>query len=85
MAHLKAKRLDISSNITKSIGHIPNLEHYQATVALSKKGVQAFPPPPTRTAGIRWKIKDTNLEEKHEFLSEQIQDLAQAILGEQKK
>ena len=85
VAHLKAKGLDISSNITKSIEHIPNLEHYQVIVALSKKGIQAFPPPPTRTVGIRWKIKDTNLEEKHEFLSEQIQDLAQAILGEQKK
>lgn len=77
--------MDISSNITKSIEHIPNLEHYQVVVALSKKGAQAFPPPPTRTVGIRWKIEDTNLEEKHEFLSEQIRDLAQAILGEQSK
>ena len=52
-------------------------------VALSKKGAQAFPQPPTRTVGIQWKIKNGDLQKTHEYLSEQIQDLAQAILGEQ--
>lgn len=82
---LKEKGLDISSNIAKSIEHIPNLEHYQVIVALSKQAMQAFPQPPTRTVGIRWKIKNGDLEKTHEYLSEQIRDLAQAILGEQSK
>lgn len=80
---LKQHDLDISSNITKSIEHIPNLEHYQVIVALSKAGAQAFPKPPTRTVGIQWKIKKGEHEKAFKYLSEQIQDLAQAILGEQ--
>jgi hypothetical protein len=33
--------------------------------------------------GIQWKIKKGELEKAFKYLSEQIQDLAQAILGEQ--
>lgn len=83
VAFLKIRGLDITSNITKSVEHIPNLEHYQVIVSLSKNGTQAFPQPPTRTVGIQWKIKQEELESTFEYLSEQIRDLAQAILGEQ--
>lgn len=82
VSYLNEKGHDISSNITKTTEHIPNLEHYQVIVALSKKGEQAFPPPPTRTVGIQWKVKKGEMDKTYEYLSQQVKDLVQAILGE---
>lgn len=90
VAFLRSRGVDISDQITKSIEQIPNLEHYQVIVALSKAGRKAFPPPPTRTVSIEWKVPDApaasdssgaGLDAAYTFLQTQIQDLAQAMLG----
>jgi phosphate transport system protein len=90
---LKTHGMDISSNITKSIEHIPNVDHYQVIVALSKSATEAFPPPPTRTVSIEWKLPalsgseggDEEMQKVFDFLSEQIQDLVGALQGEEEK
>ena len=93
---LQDKGIDINNKITKSVAHIPNLEHYHVVIAFSKTAKKVFPPPPTRTIGMRWKVKDPSefngseaeKEEAYEntfnYLKEQVQDLVQAFLGEQK-
>jgi len=94
--YLLDKGIDISNKITKSADHIPNLEHYHVVIAFSKTAKKVFPPPPTRTIGMRWKVKDPSEfegseEEIHEayentfnYLKKQVQDLVQAFMGEQK-
>ena len=89
------KDINISNKITKSIDHIPNLEHYHIVIALRKAARRAFPAPPTRTIGVEWKVKDPSefecseeeIQEAYEntfnYLKKQIQDLAEAFLGEQ--
>ena len=76
--------------------HIPNLEHYHVVIAFRPAARKVFPPPPTRTIGLEWKVKDPSEfegseEEIHEayentfnYLKKQVQDLVQAFLGEQK-
>ena len=94
--YLLDKGIDISNKITKSADHIPNLEHYHVVIAFSKTAKKVFPPPPTRTIGMRWKVKDPSEfegseEEIHEayentfnYLKKQVQDLVHAFIGEQK-
>jgi len=94
--YLLDKGLDITNKITKSVEHIPNLEHYHVVIAFRPAARKVFPPPPTRTIGLEWKVKDPSEfegseEEIHEayentfnYLKKQIQDLVQAFLGEQK-
>jgi phosphate transport system protein len=95
MRYLLDKGIDISNKITKSVDHIPNLEHYHVVIAFSKTAKKVFPPPPTRTIGMRWKVKDPSefegtedeIQEAYEntfgYLKQQVQDLVQAFLGEQ--
>jgi phosphate transport system protein len=94
--YLQDKGIDISNKITKSVEHIPNLEHYHVVIAFRKTAKKVFPPPPTRTIGMRWKVKDPSefegtedeIQEAYEntfdYLKLQVQDLVQAFLGEQK-
>ena len=94
--YLLDKGIDITNKITKSVEHIPNLEHYHVVIAFRPAARKVFPPPPTRTIGLEWKVKDPSEfegfeEEIHEayentfnYLKKQIQDLVQAFLGEQK-
>ena len=91
VSFLKGRGMDISSNITKSIEHIPNVDHYQVIVALSKSAAEAFPPPPTQTVSIEWKLPplpdggEDAMEGIFDYLSEQIQDLVGALQGEEAK
>ncbi|MDA0322500.1 MAG: phosphate signaling complex protein PhoU [Verrucomicrobia bacterium] len=88
---LETRGMDISSNITKSIGHVPNLDHYQVIIALSKGAAAVFPPPPTQTVNIEWKLPsqgddgDDRLEKIFDYLSEQILHLVGALQGEEAK
>jgi protein-tyrosine-phosphatase len=83
IAFLKGKGHDISSNISKSVDNIPNLDHYQVVVALSDAGQNAFPAPPTKTISIAWELSQAapSIEETYSFLKQNIEDLVQAILG----
>tara|TARA_B100001123_G_scaffold114334_1_gene133312 strand:- start:557 stop:1696 length:1140 start_codon:yes stop_codon:yes gene_type:complete len=84
VAFLKGKGHDISSNISKSVDNIPNLDHYQVVVALSDAGQNAFPTPPTKTISIAWELGQTegDNDATYNFLEQNINDLVQAILGQ---
>jgi phosphate transport system protein len=88
---LAGKGIDIAAHIAKSVNQIPNYEHYQVIVALSKEAKKVFPAPPTRTIGIDWVIDDPSLiegseeeiragyESTFEYINEHIRDLVQAL------
>ena len=84
VAFLKGKGHDISSNISKSVDNIPNLDHYQVVVALSDTGQNAFPTPPTKTISIAWELGQVggDNDATYNFLEQNINDLVQAILGQ---
>ena len=84
IAFLKGKGHDISSNISKSVDNIPNLDHYQVVVALSDTGQNAFPTPPTKTISIAWELGQVggDNDATYNFLEQNINDLVQAILGQ---
>jgi phosphate transport system protein len=94
--YLLDKGIDITNKITKSVEHIPNLEHYHVVIAFKPAARKVFPQPPTRTIGLEWKVKDPSAFEGSEeeiqdayentfsYLKKQVQDLIQAFLGEQK-
>lgn len=87
--------LDISRQTSKYLNQIPNLDHYQVIVALSKAARAAFPPPPTKTVSIEWEVQDpakaegaleetrAAYEKTFQFLETHIRDLVEAILGDE--
>ncbi len=89
------KGLDISRQTSKYLNQIPNLDHYQVIVALSKAARAAFPPPPTKTVSIEWEVQDpakaegpleetrAAYEKTFQFLETHIRDLVEAILGDE--
>jgi len=92
---LAEKGLDISHHHSKSVDQVPNLDHYQVIVALAHEAQKVFPPPPTKTVGLDWNVKDpsflegspeeihTAYEETFQYINQHIRDLVEAILGEQ--
>jgi phosphate transport system protein len=91
---LAEKGLDISQHYSKSVGQIPNLDHYQVIVALAQEAQKVFPPPPTKTVGLDWTVKDPSFlegtpeeiraayEATFQYINTHIRDLVEAILGE---
>lgn len=89
------KGIDISRQTSKYLNQIPNLDHYQVVVALSKEARVAFPPPPTKTVSIDWEVSDPAKVEgtgeevrdaynkAFQFLETHIRDLVEAILGDE--
>ena len=89
------KGFDISHHKSKSVSQIPNLDHYQVIVALAQEAQRVFPPPPTKTVGLDWNVKDPSFvegspeeiraayEETFQYINTHIRDLVEAILGEQ--
>ena len=92
---LADKGIDISSSKSKALEQIPNREHYQVIVILAKEAQKILPPPPTKTVGLDWNVKDPSLvqgsteevqqayEETFQYINTHIRDLVEAILGEQ--
>ena len=92
---LAEKGLDISHHHSKSVEQVPNLDHYQVIVALAQEAQRIFPPPPTKTVGLDWNVKDPSFlegspeeiraayEETFQYINTHIRDLVEAILGEQ--
>ncbi len=85
---MAAKNCSISTAIAKSVDQIPNFEHYHVIVALVPGAKKVFPSGPTKTIGVEWSTTDLDKEESFEkafsFLTQQITDLTQAILGQNK-
>src|SRR3954462_8502727 len=96
ISFLAEKRIDISHQAPKGISQIPNFDHYQVIVALAKEAQKIFPPPPTKTVGLDWNVKDPSIvqgspeqiraayEETFQYINTHIRDLVEAILGEHK-
>jgi len=92
---MQEKGINISRQISKSIDQIPNLEHYQVIIALSKEAQKAFPSMPTKVVSIPWEVADparvrgsaeevhTAYEQAYSYLEAHIRDLVQAVLGEE--
>jgi protein-tyrosine-phosphatase len=92
MAFLKKKGSDIVRQSSKALDQIPYLDQYQIIVALSKDAQTAFPPPPTKVVCLDWSgvyatpnsgegdSPDAGFEHMYRFLHDQITDLVQAVL-----
>lgn len=82
------RKASISNAIAKSVEQIPNFEHYHVIVALDAEAKRIFPSGPTKTIGVEWPTIDLEKEESFEkafdYLTQQITDLTQAILGQNK-
>ncbi len=90
--YMKEKGVDLSRQQSKTLEHIPNLEHYQVVVvfdrqltrslgAVSRKTLVFDWQPATPVAGETETIKRAALENAYKYLGVHIRDLMQAILG----
>ena len=83
---LNDKGHETTNNISKLVENIPNLNNYQVIISLSEEAQKASPQPPTKTISIHWEIdqlKD-DPDATYKFLEMNINDLVQAIVGEEK-
>jgi arsenate reductase len=90
---MKDKGLETSQVAPKAIFQIPNLDHYQVIVGVAKEAQQAFPRSPRKTVYFDWSTEDPSrvtgspeevtaaYEATYEFLSRQVRDLVEAVLG----
>ena len=90
------KGIDISRNTAKSIDQIPNIGKVQVMVALSKDARQVLPRAPTKIVGLEWTVDDPSLikgtpaqlnaayEKAFEQLTNQIRDLVEAVIGNER-
>ncbi len=91
---LKHKGLDISRATAKTVGHVPHFDYYQIFIGLHPSARRAFPPPPTKAVCIEWSLVDPRsvtgterevgsaYETAYEYLHKQIDDLANAVVGD---
>ena len=92
---LKEKGIDISRATSRSMEQVPHLDHYQVIVALADPARKVFPPPPTKAVCLDWSTKDPSkvhgtsdevrgaYEETYKILRSHLQDLVEAILGDE--
>lgn len=92
---LSDKGVDISRHTPKSVEQVPHLDHYQIIVAVAESARKVFPPPPTKAVCLDWSVKDPSqvqgtpdevraaYEETYQFLRGNIQDLVEAVLGDE--
>jgi phosphate transport system protein len=91
---MKEKGHDVARMVPKAINQVPNLDHYHVIVALAPEARKAFPRKPRKLAFLDWCVNDPSqaqgthaeinaaYERAYQFIHEQINDLVQAILGE---
>jgi arsenate reductase len=88
-----AKGIDISSHDSKTIEQIPNLEHYQVIIFLSKEAKEEIHQLPAKAVTMQWltpdpsKIKgsEEEIEDAYKrtfaYLDSNIRDFVQAVLS----
>lgn len=89
------KGIDISKHSAKGLGEIPDLEYMQVVVGLSQDAQAVIPPESaSKTIGFNWSLNDPRrctgskeqilaaYEETFQSVKEYINELVQAILGE---
>jgi protein-tyrosine-phosphatase len=94
LSFLKEKGMALSRPSSKSIQQVPNLEHYQVIVMLDPEAKKRFPARRNQVITLDWNVKDPSkvqgspaevraaYEETFRYIHEQIEDLAEAILGD---
>lgn len=94
LTFLKEKGMDVKRPSSKSIQQVPNLEHYQVIVALDPEVKKSIPATPNKIITLEWSIKDPSktqgspaevraaYEETFRYIHEHVEDLAEAILGD---
>jgi phosphate transport system protein len=94
---LRDKGLDISRASSRAVEQVPNLDHYQVIIALAEPARKVFPPPPTKAVCLDWSTPDPSkvhgstdevraaYEGTYQFLRSHLQDLVEAILGDDKQ
>ena len=92
---LKEKGIDISRHTSRSVQQVPNLDHYQVIVALAPEAKRVFPNGQTKTINLDWSVADPSklqgspqqvqaaYEQTYRTIQENIQDLVEAILGDE--
>jgi phosphate transport system protein len=92
---LREKGVDISRAAPRSVEQVPNADHYQVIVALADPARKIFPPPPTKVVCLDWSTTDPSkvhgtsdevkaaYEATYQFLRSHLQDLVEAILGDE--
>ena len=92
---LTAKGLDPSRLHSKAVNEVPNLDDYHIIVALAKEAQKAFPPTPRKMVFLDWSVSDPSTvqgtpaelraayEQTYQFLHEHIDDLVEAVLGDE--
>lgn len=97
VSFLQTKGIDISRQHSNALEQVPNLEHHQVIVALSKEARAAFPSPPTKTVTLDWSIEDPSkvqgseaevneaYEKAFNYINSHIRDLVKAMLGKDTK
>jgi len=92
---MKAKGLDAAHLSPKSVQQVPNLEHYHVIVILAPEAKRAFAVKPRKTVMLDWSVADPSkvtgspaeiraaYEQTYQFLHEHLQDLVEAVLGDE--
>lgn len=96
VAFLRKKGHDVTRQSPKALEQIPYLDQYQIIVALGKEAHAAFPPPPTKAVCLDWSSFNATLEEMrsedveaglertYQFLRDQIKDLVEAVVVDER-
>jgi phosphate transport system protein len=91
---LKEKGFEINRPASRSIQQVPNVEHYQVFVALDPEVKKSIPATPNKIITLEWTVKDPSktqgspaevraaYEETFRYIQEHVEDLAEAILGD---
>jgi phosphate transport system protein len=92
---MREKGLEISRQVPKAINQVFHLDQYHAIVALAPEAKRAFPRRPRKVVYLDWDVTDplqvsgstaevrAALEEAYQSLQVRIQDLVEAILGQE--
>lgn len=92
---LATKGIELVHAKARPLTQVPNLDRYQVFIALAPEARKAFPPANAKTVNLEWLVPKpaagaplgtpAAYEETWQYLQGQINDLVQALLGEQEK
>lgn len=95
VSFMSEKGIDISRQTSKSIHQIPNLEHYQVIILLSKEAEEAARPLPAKAIHLQWHTPDPSkvqgtpeetraaYEKTFQYLDTHIRDFVQAVISDE--
>lgn len=90
---MKEKGFDLSRTTPKALFQVPYIDHYQVIVTFAKDAAKAMPPHPAKMIYLDWTIADpakvkgtpeevrAAYEAASQFITSQVRDLVEAVLG----